>query len=266
MRNRVTGFREKYRLSAVEVAHALSVLQHVHPGLGDWAGPDLGLVRRLAERCGVRDGALRTALSRSCSAGTLEAIDGRYRLGPVSIEQADAARALLARTSGYVVAVVTEGEGLDPRALRDLLTRQGFRPLQRSVWIGARTPEQRLATALRRAGLHASVLVFDCDEVDPDAQERLRAAWGLDERQAALRSFRADLLEFVNDTRAQPVEVAWRCVEASPVWYRIAVLDEPPFPLSLCGADHPLGPLNDDWSRALRRATPALVRELGVRS
>jgi hypothetical protein len=108
--------------------------------------------------------------------------------------------------------------------------------------------------------------VFPCDEVDPGAQARLGAVWGLEDRRAALRAFHQDLLRFLRDDRADASEVAWRCVEASPVWYRIAVLDEPPFPLPLCDADHPLEQLNADWSDALRHATPALIEQLQVRS
>jgi DNA-binding transcriptional regulator PaaX len=266
MHDCVTTFRSSHGLSAVEVAHALAVLRHVHPDLQGWVGPDLGLVRRLAERCGVRDGAVRTALSRACSSGTLEVTGGRYRLGPISIEQARAARSLLARVDGYLVVVIHEGEQLDLRAVRDVLTRHGFRAFQRSVWIGARTADDRLAPALQRLGIPASVTVFPCDEIDPGAQVRLGAAWGLEDRRATLRAFHRDLKKFLHDDRADAVEVAWRCVEASPVWYRIAVLDEPPFPLSLCDADHPLEQLNADWSTALRRATPALVEQLLVTS
>ena len=65
---------------------------------------------------------------------------------------------------------------------------------------------------------------------------------------------------------ADAAEIAWRCVEASPVWYRIAVLDEPPFPLSLSEADHTLERLNTDWSTAIRDAAPALVEQLQVTS
>ena len=260
----VTAFRARYGLTAVEVAHAMPVLRHVHPDLQRWPGPDLASIRHLAGRSGVRDGAVRTALSRGCAAGTLELVGSRYRLGPTSIEQAAAARAMLSRTSGYLVVVVSEGEEFDVRAVRDVLTRQGLRPLQRSVWIGARTVDDRLTPALRRCGLLSAVLVFHSDEIDQGAQDRLRQLWGLVERRAALRDFHRCLLSFVTDVRATDDELAWRCIEAAPVWYRIAILDEPPFPLPLIGPDHPLEQLNTDWSAALRRAAPALRRQLEV--
>lgn len=237
----------------------MPVLQSVHPGLRTLVPPGLARVRQLAERCGVRDGALRTALSRACAAGSLACVGGRYVLGPASIEQADAARAMMQRVRGYSVAVVQEGDDLDVRALRDLLGRVGFRPLQRSVWIGARTTDDRLGAALRRARLDRSVLVFHADEVDAGARARLAAAWQLDERRAELTDFHRLLMRFLAPPGLDADEAAWRCIEAAPVWYRVAVLGEPPFPLDLCGADHPLDRLNAEWGARLEATTDGLA-------
>ncbi|MCI3134727.1 hypothetical protein [Phenylobacterium aquaticum] len=236
----------------------MPVLQSVHPALRQAPAPRLSAIRPLAERCGVRDGALRTALSRACAAGSLEVVDGRYRLGPASREEAAAARALMARISGYTLCVVLEGEAADLPALRDLFARYGFRPLQRSVWVGARTTEDLIGPALRRTGLAQGVIVFRADEVDPGARDRLSAIWGLRARTTELRQFHRQLLDYIDAADLAPAEAAWRCVQAAPTWYRIAVQGEPPFPRDLCGADYPLDALNAAW----RARVAALDREL----
>jgi DNA-binding transcriptional regulator PaaX len=237
----------------------MPVLQWVHPGLRAAPAPRLATIRRLAQRCGIRDGTLRTALSRACSIGSLEAADGRYRLGPLSLEQAAAAKALLTRTRGYALGVVLEGERSDLPSLRELFARLGFRPLQRSVWVGARTEHDRLSAALRRAGFGGSVVVFQADEVDADARARLSRLWGLAERAAELRRFHRQLIDYVTQRRISSDEAAWRCVEVAPVWYRVAVQDEPPFPLDLCGADYPLERLNTAWRAHLQSMSRELV-------
>ena len=237
----------------------MPVLQSVQPGLRRAPAPRLATIRHLAKRCGVRDGALRTALSRACAAGSLEVDDGRYRLGPLSREEATAAKALLTRTRGYVLGLVLEGEVDDLPGLREVFARMGFRPLQRSVWVGARSVEDRLSAALRLARLGGSVIVFQADEVDADARARLSNLWRLPERTEELRKFRSWLLGYLTERRIGATEAAWRCIEAAPIWYRVAVRDEPPFPLDLCGADYPLDQLNSDWREHLISMTDDLV-------
>ena len=236
----------------------MPVLQSVHPGLRTAPAPRLATIRRLAQRHEIRDGTLRTALSRACSAGSLALADGRYRLGPLSIEEAAAAQALMARKHGYTLGVVLEGEHSDLPRLHDLFARNGFRQLQRSLWVGARTAEDRLGAALRSAGLAGSVVVFQADEVDADSRARLAKLWRLEERVTELRSFHRDLVSYLTARRISPQEAAWRCVEAAPIWYRIAIQDEPPFPRDLCGADYPLEALNAAWRAHLVSMTDHL--------
>jgi len=237
----------------------MPVLQSVHPGLKAAAAPRLATIRHLAQRSGIRDGALRTSLSRACANGSLEVAEGRYRLGPLSVEQAAAALALLNRMRGYVLGVVLEGKHIDLPRLRELFARLGFRPLQRSVWIGARTADDRLSAALQRAGLAGSVVVFQADEVDAEARARLSKLWRLSERIAALRKFHRQLIDYLTEPRIGSREAAWRCVEIAPVWYRVALHDEPPFPLDLCGPEYPLERLNADWRAHLASMQRELV-------
>jgi len=253
------AFRDAWPLTAQEAAHAIPVLQSVHPGLRDLPAPRLSMIRHLARRGGIHDGTLRTALSRACSSGSLQLNDGRYRLGPISVEQAAAAKALRVRVPGYTLGVVLEGAHTDLRPLGELFARQGFRPMQRSVWVGARTAEDRLSSALQQAGLGGSVVVFHCDEVDMQARARLATLWNLTEREAELRGFHQQLIEYVAGPNIDRRESAWRCVEAAPVWYRVAVQNEPPFPVDLCGSDYPLERLNAEWREHLESMTHDLI-------
>ncbi len=112
-------------LTAREAAHAMPVLQSVLPILTAAPAPRVAAIRQLAQRAGVADGALRTALSRASAAGSLQVTDGRYSLGPQSLEEAAAARALMARVPGYCLAAILEGEAPDLPALRDLSPGRG---------------------------------------------------------------------------------------------------------------------------------------------
>lgn len=253
-------------LSATEVAHAMPVLQWAHPGLRREPAPNLAMMRRLARRCGISDGALRTALSRACAVGALEAEEGRYRLGPLAREEAASARALQRRLPGFVLAVVTEGVGAGQLSqMREVFLRLGFRPLQRSIWIGARTAEERLAPALAAAGFGKLVLVFQSDEVDEATRRRLAEIWGLTARATELEAFRSQLFAYLTEPGMVAREAAWRCVETAPVWYRTVVRDEPPFPLDLCGPDYPLAALNAAWSAHLDQMSESLAELWGER-
>jgi hypothetical protein len=103
------------------------------------------------------------------------------------------------------------------------------------------------------------VLVFQCDEVDAPARARLATLWGLTDREAELHRFRQQLMEYVAAPKLDRRESAWRCVEAAPIWYRVAVLGEPPFPIDLCGDDYPLDRLNAEWRDHLESTTDALM-------
>ncbi len=252
-------YRRNWPLTASEVAHAMPVLQSLHPALRLLPPPRLATIRRLAQRWDVRDGTLRTALSRACSGGSLESVDGRYSLGPLSVEAAQAARSLLSRRRGYVLVLIVEGEAHDLPALRELFARFGLRPFQRSAWVGARTDEDRLGPALERAGLAGSVVVFHCDEVDPFTRDRLTQLWQLEERAEELRAFHRSIFDYVRAAGGDRVETAWRCIEVTPVWYRVAILDEPPFPLDLLDSDYPLEQLRADWRTQLASLTDVLA-------
>lgn len=256
---RASAATAAWRLTAHEVAHALPVLQWMHAGLRASPAPRLATIRALAQRHRIADGTLRTALSRACANGTLTSAEGRYRIGPVSIEQAASAQALRTRAAGYTLAILGEGTQRDRQVLQAELTRLGFRPLQRSIWISARTEDDRVRPALSRAHAAKALMIFDALEVDDAARAHLAKLWGLDARAHALRTFHASLMSYVADLRLGEGEAAWRTVEAAPTWYRVAVGDEPPFPLALCGADYPLGRLNADWRAHLARTTPALI-------
>jgi DNA-binding transcriptional regulator PaaX len=255
----MSKFVTTWKLSAQEAAHAMPVLQSVHPGLKSAPAPRLTTIRHLAGRSAIRDGTLRTALSRACATGSLELTGGRYRLGPQAKEEAAIARALLARTSGYTLTVVLEGEDADLPQLRELLPRFGFRPLQRSVWIGARTVQDRLTPALHEAGLARAVTVFHTEEVDADTRARLAKLWDLKKRTTELHKFHRALMDYLTEPRIGAREAAWRCVQAAPVWYRVAVQEEPPFPRDLLGADYPLDALNAAWRAHLQTMTRELL-------
>ncbi len=255
----VTAWRRGWRLTAQEVAHAMPVLQWAHPGLRAAPAPRLATIRHLAQRCGLRDGTLRTTLSRGCASGSLAVADGRYRLGPLSLDEAAAARALLTRVPGYRIAVVLEGERVDLPRLRECFLRYGLRPLQRSVWVGARTTEDLMSAALAQTALGRSVVVFQADEVTAAARTRLARLWRLSERAATLRRFHREAFAYLTERGLSAREAAWRCVEVAPVWYRVAVQDEPPFPLDLCGPDYPLQGLTEAWRAHLRSSSRELV-------
>ena len=102
-------------------------------------------------------------------------------------------------------------------------------------------------------------MVFHADEVDAEARTRLSRLWELDARATTLRRFQRQLVAHLSDRRITATEAAWRCVEAAPIWYRVALHDEPPFPLDLCGADYPLEGLNDAWRTHLHAKSEALV-------
>ena len=127
------------------------------------------------------------------------------------------------------------------------------------MWVGARTRDDRLAAALQQAGLEGSVVVFQCDEVDAQARARLATLWNLPERKEELRKFHRQLIEYVAGPSIDGRESAWRSVEAAPVWYRVAVQNEPPFPIDLCGSDYPLERLNTEWRGHLESMTAELI-------
>jgi DNA-binding transcriptional regulator PaaX len=127
------------------------------------------------------------------------------------------------------------------------------------MWVGARTVEDRLSVALRQAGFEASVVVFHCDEVDAGARARLAGLWNLTDRAVQLRNFHHRLFAYIAAADIDRHESAWRCVEAAPIWYRIAVQDEPPFPIDICASDYPLEALNQAWRNHLESMTEHLT-------
>jgi len=75
---------------------------------------------------------------------------------------------------------------------------------------------------------------------------------------AELRRFHSQLIGYLTERGISSREAALRCVEVAPIWYRVAVQSEPPFPLDLYGSDYPLEPLNAAW----RAHLVSMAREL----
>ena len=84
IRKSVTEPRSNWRLSAQEVAHAMPVLQWVHPGLRTAPAPRLVTIWHLAQRCGIRT-------ARADSARVAPARPARSRSPMVAIDWARSA-------------------------------------------------------------------------------------------------------------------------------------------------------------------------------
>ena len=73
------------------------------------------------------------------------------------------------------------------------------------------------------------------------------------------RAFEHDLFRYLSQSE-QWREVAWRCLECAPIWYRVTILEEPPFPLALLPEGYPMAELQRRWTAHLAGARDAIVR------
>lgn len=158
------------RLTARSVI--LSALLGTHPAQGTAAG-----IVRLAAALGLRESAVRAALTRMVAAGDLERRDSAYRLSPRLLErqrrQDDALRPrVVPWADDWRLAVVTVGaeDSTERAALREALRAARFGELREGVWT---RPDNLAADLPEAAGARLAFFTARPDEPAAALADRL---------------------------------------------------------------------------------------------
>jgi DNA-binding transcriptional regulator PaaX len=260
------AFVKAYPLSAKAAVHTLQVFRAGLEDLGELPWPSLEGIRDLALFAGIGDGALRTALSRARSEGSLlvEADAqgrSRYRLAPVNFEMGAAQIHVERRLEGFLLAVFSfKSEENEARsALRGVLKGYGFRKLAQNTYIHGRIATEGLRAAVRSLGLDEHFFLFTCPEIDDeDLVARILALFDIEGRRKELKAYLARLRGFLPDD-ARGDELARRLLYVGAVHWELVEAGEPPFPAKHLPADYPLAEIQRFYGQRLEEGRRTLL-------
>jgi DNA-binding transcriptional regulator PaaX len=241
-------FRQKYPLTAREAAYTPMVL---HDGFGPNSPvpyPSLNGIRDFARYCGIRDGAVRTALSRGKSEGDLLTFTDdkkviRYRIAGSQLTMGKTITDRQNQPEGFIVAVFsfTKSEAVERAKVRETLKYYGFKKLAQNTYINGRIDTRGLKQSMKGFGLENNLYLFHCSNVDDaELMEKILSAFEIEKRKKFLQGFHKDLAAFLTAKDLDRDEFVHRIFYAGPVYWTICYVEEPPFPASLLPKDYPL--------------------------
>jgi DNA-binding transcriptional regulator PaaX len=264
------AFVRSYPLSPKAAAHTLQVFRAGLESLGGLPWPSLEGIRDLALFAGIGDGAVRTALSRAKSEGSLlvEADAqgrSRYRLAPANFEMGAAQIHVERRLEGFLLAVFSfKSEENEARsALRGLLKGYGFRKLAQNTYIHGRIATEGLRAAVRAIGLDRHFFLFTCPEIDDeDLVARILALFDIEARAKELKADLARLKAFL-PAELREEELARRLLYVGAVHWELVEAGEPPFPAKHLPPDYPLAEIQRFYGLRLEEGRKSLLEYYG---
>jgi DNA-binding transcriptional regulator PaaX len=260
------AFVKAYPLSGKAAVHTLQVFRAGLESLVGLPWPSLEGIRDFARFAGIGDGAVRTALSRAKSEGSLlvEASPdgrGRYTLAPANFAMGAAQLHSERQHEGFLLAVFSfKSEENEARsALRSLLKGYGFRKLAQNTYIHGRIATEGLRAAVRALGLEEHFFLFTCPEIDDeDLVARILALFDIEARRKELRAYHSRLGSFLPDD-VHGDELARRLLYVGAVHWELVEAGEPPFPAKHLPADYPLAEIQQFYGRRLEEGREALL-------
>jgi DNA-binding transcriptional regulator PaaX len=241
-------FKKKYPLSAREAAYTPMILRDSFGTDNPLPYPSLGGIRDFTNYCGIKDGAVRTTLSRARAEGEINVFKDagkvtRYRLAESMMEMGKATINRQDQPEGFIIAVFsfTKHEETERAKVRETLKYYGFKKLAQNTYINGRIDTSGLKKAMREYGLEKNLYLFECPHVDDtELIEKILAVFEIEKREKFLREFYNDLASFLAGKNQSTEEVIHRIYYAGPVHWTICNIDEPPFPVKHLPPNYPL--------------------------
>jgi DNA-binding transcriptional regulator PaaX len=228
--------------------------------------PSLEGLRDFAHFAGIEDGAVRTALSRAKSDGSIVVETdaqgrNRYAVSPATFAMGTAQVNADQRPQGFLLAVFSfKAEDQEDRsALRNLLKSYGFRKLAQNTYIHGRIDTTGLRTAIAELGLEDHFFLFTCPDIeDGHLISRILRLFDMEGRRKYLREYSTRLRAFLEGNLARD-ELARRLLYVGPVhWERIEA-SEPPFPAKYLPPDYALADIQGFYGAKLSEGREALL-------
>jgi len=260
------AFMTAYPLTARAAVHTPLVFRAGLESLGEFPWPSLEGIRAFARFAGIGDGAVRTALSRARSDGSLlvetdPAGRSRYILAPATFAMGQAQIRSDRRLEGFLVAVFSfkseENEGRS--ALRGILKVYGFKKLAQNTYIHGRIYTGALRSAIRSLGLEKHLFLFTCPEIDDeDLVRRIMTLFDIEGRRRQLREYLTRLKAFLSEDLGED-ERARRLLYVGAVHWEQIEAGEPPFPARYLPADYALVEIQRFYGERITKGREALL-------
>jgi DNA-binding transcriptional regulator PaaX len=260
-------FLKRYPVSLLELLVSPVINRAILAPFKDLPHVTADLMSDVASRGGFNPGAIRTALSRLRTSGTLESSPDeggvmRYRMSAIHRSVNGTVQSRFSRPGGFLLAVFSFSteDARERQVIREVLKAHGFKKLAQNVYINGQIDTGEIERVVQEKGLAEHLYLFRCSDIeDPRLESKLTALFDVTGRWATLSHFEHHLQEYLEDQRLRGDDFAWRFFAAGPIHYRITFVDEPPLPARCLPAGYPLDRLMSYLPELAQRRSHELV-------
>ena len=231
-------FIKKYPLDPKAVISTPIVFRAGLTSMKDLVWPSLNGIRDLAWFTGIKDNAIRTALSRSKKVGGVvthmdESGITRFRISKSYFQMGMASIQLDERKEGFVLAIFSfSKDEISKRThLRETLKNYGFKMIAQNSYINGNIDTKALINKMKDLNLYQHLYLFHCPDIeDKELVEKIKNVFEIEKRTILLKQFYQDLKQWLSGQNIDTMEIARRILYIGPLHWEICHVNEPPIP------------------------------------
>lgn len=241
-------FLKDYPYSAKEVVYT-PIIYRIGLQMPDTVPfPSIKGIRDLATFAGISDAAIRTALSRAKSDGSIHEFkdalgENRYAIAPTTYEMGLVSINRDAQPEGFILAVFsfTKDAESERAVVRDTLKNYGFKRLAQNTYINGRIDTTGLMSAMRSFGLEKNLYLFHCPDIDDnDLIQKILVLFNIEKRKEMLNQFYDKMVNFLSETEISELDLGRRLLYFGAIYWTICENGEPPIPIKHLPLDYPM--------------------------
>ena len=205
-------------------------------------------IKDLAAFVGLSDAAVRTALSRAKSDGSIiefkDALGkSRYAIAPSTFEMGLVSINRESQPEGFIVAVFsfTKDAESERAVVRETLKNYGFKRLAQNSYINGRIDTKGLMEAMKSFGLEKNLYLFHCPDIDDqDLIQRILSLFDVENRKVMLNHFYDRMVSFLSEPGISDHDLGRRLLYFGAIYWTVCENGEPPIPIKHLPPDYPM--------------------------
>lgn len=266
--NTCLEFLKDYPYSAKEVVYT-PIIYRIGLQMPDTVPfPSIKGIRDLATFAGISDAAIRTALSRAKSDGSIQEFkdalsESRYTIAPSTYEMGLVSLNRDEHPEGFILAVFsfTKDAESERAVVRDTLKNYGFKRLAQNTYINGRIDTSGLMTAMKSFGLEKNLYLFHCPDIDDqDLIQKILIVFDMEKRKEMLNHFYDRMVHFLSESGISDLDIGRRLLYFGAIYWTICENGEPPIPKKHLPLDYPMAKIRAFYTEFIEKNRDKLIK------
>lgn len=230
--------------------------------------PSINGIRDLATFAGISDTAIRTALSRAKSDGSIHEFkdafgESRYAIAPSTFEMGLVSINRDEHPEGFIIAIFsfTKDATSERAVVRETLKNYGFKRLAQNTYINGRIDTTGLMTAMKSYGLEKNLYLFHCPDInDQDLIQKILDLFDMDNRKEMLNHFYDKMVRFLSEPEINDLDLGRRLLYFGSIYWTVCENGEPPIPAKHLPPDYPMAKIRKFYTEFIEKNKDKLIK------